>query len=171
MFFGPISSAYDFLTFAVMLWVFNADEKLFHSGWFVESLATQTLVIFVIRTRRVPFFRSVPSQPLLATTLLCVVAGAVLPYTPLAGPFGFVALPADFFVILALMVVTYLGLVELGKSRFFRPERGKEPVSVPRTPAHRRTQRISSRWSRPHHRGSAASRHSKKNQRFFGRGA
>jgi Mg2+-importing ATPase len=171
MFFGPISSLYDFLTFAVMLWVFNADEKLFHSGWFVESLATQTLVIFVIRTRRVPFFRSLPSRALLVTTLLCVIAGALLPYTPLAGPFGFVELPADFFLILALMVATYLGLVELGKSRFFRLERGNEPVAVPRTRAHRRTQRIASRWHRPHRSGSVARDHSKKNHRFFGRGA
>jgi ATPase, P-type (transporting), HAD superfamily, subfamily IC len=171
MFFGPISSAYDFLTFAVMLWVFNADEKLFHSGWFVESLATQTLVIFIIRTRRVPFFRSAPSRPLLATTLLCVVIGASLPYTPLSGPLGFTALPADFFLILTLMVVTYLGLVELGKARFFRPERGNEPVATPRTRAQRRTHRIVSRWSRPRGRGSVASQHSKKNQRLFGRGA
>ncbi len=171
MFFGPISSAYDFLTFAVMLWVFHADEKLFHSGWFVESLATQTLVIFIIRTRRVPFFRSVPSRPLLATTLLCVVIGAMLPYTPLSGPLGLTALPADFFLILALMVVTYLGLVELGKARFFRPERGNEPIATPRTRAQRRTHRIVSRWSRPRGRGSVASQHSKKSQRLFGRGA
>ena len=70
-FFGPISSIYDFLTFAVMLRVFDAGPTLFRSGWFVESLATQTLVIFVIRTRRVPFFKSRPSRPLLIATLAC----------------------------------------------------------------------------------------------------
>ena len=59
--FGPLSSVFDFLTFAVMLWVFHAGADKFRSGWFVESLATQTLVIFAIRTRRVPFFRSHPS--------------------------------------------------------------------------------------------------------------
>ena len=70
-FFGPISSAYDFLTFGVMIWLFHAGPTLFRSGWFVESLTTQTLVIFVIRTRRIPFFRSKPSKPLLAATLAC----------------------------------------------------------------------------------------------------
>ncbi len=96
MFFGPISSAYDFITFGVMLWVFHAGETLFHSAWFVESLATQTLVIFIIRTRRIPFFHSRPSRPLLATTLACALVGLVLPFSPLAGVLGFTALPAGF---------------------------------------------------------------------------
>jgi Mg2+-importing ATPase len=76
VFFGPISSAYDFLTFAVMLSVFDAHAALFRSGWFVESLATQALVVFVIRTRRVPFLRSRPSRPLLLTTLAVVAVGS-----------------------------------------------------------------------------------------------
>ena len=75
---------FDFLTFAVMLWVFHAGPALFRSGWFVESLATQTLVIFAIRTRRIPFFRSRPSLPLLLAALGVVAVGAVLPATPLA---------------------------------------------------------------------------------------
>ena len=84
-FFGPISSLYDFLTFAVMLRVFDAGPDLFRSGWFVESLATQTLVIFVIRTRRVPFFKSRPSRPLLIATLACAALGVAIPYIgPLA---------------------------------------------------------------------------------------
>jgi P-type Mg2+ transporter len=130
-FFGPISSIYDFLTFGVMLWIFHAGEKLFHTGWFVESLATQSLVIFVIRTRRVPFFRSRPSRPLLITTLACAGVGAALPFTPVARVLGFTPLPAAFLGILALMIVTYLGLVEWGKRRFFRPERGDKPLAVP----------------------------------------
>jgi P-type Mg2+ transporter len=69
LFFGPISSLFDFATFGVMLWVFHAGPALFRSGWFVESLATQTLVIFAIRTRRIPFFRSHPSLPLLLAAL------------------------------------------------------------------------------------------------------
>ena len=76
-FFGPISSLYDFATFGVMLWVFHARPSLFQTGWFVESLATQTLVIFVIRTRRVPFFRSRPSRALLIASLAVVAAGVV----------------------------------------------------------------------------------------------
>ena len=101
-FFGPISSVYDFLTFAVMLRVFHAGPILFRSGWFVESLTTQTLVIFVIRTRRVPFYKSRPSRPLLTTTLACAAFGVALPYIPpLAHLFGFRPLPLTFLAILA----------------------------------------------------------------------
>jgi Mg2+-importing ATPase len=91
LFFGPISSLFDFLTFAVMRSVFHAGPALFRSGWFVESLATQSLVIFVIRTRRVPFLRSPPGRLLTATTLLVVVVGALLPASPLGGRLGFTA--------------------------------------------------------------------------------
>jgi Mg2+-importing ATPase len=120
LFFGPISSAYDFLTFGVMLWVFHAHAPLFRSGWFVESLATQALVVFVIRTRRVPFLKSRPSRPLLVTTIAVVLLGLALPYSPLAHVLGFRSLPWLFLAILAAMTATYLTLVELAKSSFFR---------------------------------------------------
>jgi Mg2+-importing ATPase len=149
MFFGPISSAYDFITFGVMLWVFHAGEVLFHSGWFAESLATQTLVIFIIRTRRIPFFHSRPSTPLLATTLTCAIVGLVLPFSPLAGVLGFTALPTGFLGILVLMIVTYLGLVEAGKSRFFRPVPGGPPLARKRGRWERRIHRVAARWSHP----------------------
>src|SRR5262249_47044896 len=103
VFFGPISSIYDFLTFAVMLFVFHAHAPLFRSGWFVESLATQSLVVFVSRTRRVPFFTSRPSKPLLATTVAVVLVGLVLPYSPLAHTLGFRTLPWLFLAILGGM--------------------------------------------------------------------
>jgi len=119
-FFGPISSIYDFMTFGVMLGIFDADAPLFRSGWFVESLATQTLVVFVIRTRRVPFFHSRPSWPLLLTTLTVAGVGVVLPYSPLADTLGFRPLPVAFLGILVLMIVTYLALAEVGKAYFFR---------------------------------------------------
>jgi Mg2+-importing ATPase len=119
-FFGPISSLYDFGTFAVMLLVFHAHASLFRSGWFVESLATQSLVVFVIRTHRVPFFSSRPSRPLLVSTLAVVVVGVVLPYSPLAHVLGFRQLPVAFLAILVGMTATYLVLVELGKRFFFR---------------------------------------------------
>jgi P-type Mg2+ transporter len=119
VFFGPISSVYDFLTFGVMLWVFHAHASLFRSGWFVESLATQSLVVFVIRTRRVPFFHSRPSRPLLVTTLAVVLVGLLLPYSPLAHALGFRSLPWLFLVILAVMAATYLTLAELGKAYFY----------------------------------------------------
>jgi Mg2+-importing ATPase len=115
---GPISSIYDFLTFAVMLWVFNAGPELFRTGWFIESLATQTLVIFVIRTAGNPF-KSRPSTPLLLTVFGGVVAGLLLVVSPVAAQLGFAPLPLAFFGVLVLMVATYLGLVQLVKRRFY----------------------------------------------------
>jgi len=145
--FGPISSLFDFLTFGVMVWVFHATHGLFQTGWFVESLATQTLVIFVIRTRRVPFFKSPPGRALAATSLACVSVGAIVPFTPAAGIFGFRQLPFGFFAILAAMVVTYLALVELGKAFFFarwRPAGSGTPLTEQRQ---RRISRVRTRWS------------------------
>jgi Mg2+-importing ATPase len=118
--FGPASSLYDFLTFALMLGPFRAGEARFHTGWFVESLCTQSLVIFVLRTRRVPFWRSRPSTPILLTTLAVVAAALALPFSPLAGPLGFTPLPAGFLAALLGMVATYLALVESAKRWFFR---------------------------------------------------
>jgi P-type Mg2+ transporter len=118
--FGPASSLYDFITFALMLKVFHADESLFQSGWFVESFCTQTLVIFVLRTRAVPFWRSRPSRPLLWTTLICVCLAIALPYSPLSSLLGFTSLPPGFIAALIAMVVTYLALVETTKRWFFR---------------------------------------------------
>jgi len=136
LFFGPISSLFDFATFAVMLWVFAAGPPLFRSGWFVESLATQTLVIFVIRTKRVPFTRSHPSVPLLVAALGVVTIGAILPATPLAATLGFSPLPGGFFLALVAMVVTYLALIEVGKRWFFRTAPAVPPTR-PRRPGHR----------------------------------
>jgi Mg2+-importing ATPase len=114
LFIGPISSLYDFLTFYVLLHFFHASQPEFHTGWFVESLATQTLVIFVIRTMGNPL-KSRPSLPLAITTILIVATGIFLPYSPFTGLFGFVPLPAPFFEFLAVSTVTYLVLVEFGK--------------------------------------------------------
>ena len=133
--FGPISSLYDFATFAVMLWIFNADETLFRSGWFVESLATQSLVVFVIRTRRVPFFTSRPSRPLLATTIAVVAVGIAIPYSPVAHLLGFRPLPLLFLAILAVMAVTYLALAELAKAYFYRSEKSRHPLVASGPPA------------------------------------
>src|SRR5215813_1111969 len=111
---GPVSSAYDFATFGVMLGVFHADVALFRTGWFVESLATQTLVILVIRTAGRPW-RSPPSRALALGVGSSLAVGVALPFTPLAGWLGFTPLPPLFFGVLAAMVVTYLGLVEVVK--------------------------------------------------------
>jgi Mg2+-importing ATPase len=121
---GLVSSIFDFLTFYVMRQVFHAGEHLFHTGWFVESLATQVLVIFVIRTRGNPF-RSRPSSILTVTSLAVVAIATGLPFTPLGARLGFAPLPGLFFVILAAMVVAYLVLVQLVKTWFygrFEPE-------------------------------------------------
>ncbi|MEU7143935.1 magnesium-translocating P-type ATPase [Nocardia sp. NPDC046473] len=138
--FGPISSVFDFATFGIMLWVFHAGEALFHSGWFVESLATQTLVLFVIRTRRIPFFRSHPSVPLLVAALAAVTTGAILPATPLARSLGFAPLPGGFFVALVLMVAIYLVLAEVGKHFFFQTPKpvAAQRVRIPGHRVHRR---------------------------------
>jgi Mg2+-importing ATPase len=115
---GPISSAFDFLTFYVMLTVLKANETLFQTGWFVESLSTQVLVIFIIRTRGNPF-KSRAHPVLVATSLMVVAIGAALPFTPLGTYFGFVAPPAQFYAILVAMVVTYLAIVEMAKRGFY----------------------------------------------------
>jgi Mg2+-importing ATPase len=116
---GPVSSIFDFLIFYLMLRVFHAGEALFHTGWFVESLATQVLVIFVIRTRGNPL-RSRPSTVLTATSLAVIAVAIALPYTPLGGKLGFAPLPGAFFLILALMAVAYLGMVQIAKGWFYR---------------------------------------------------
>jgi len=115
---GPVSSLFDFLTFALLLWVFDAGATLFHTGWFVESLATQVLVIFIIRTRGSPF-RSLP-HPLLAATSLAAVAGAVaLPYTPVGLWLGFVPPPVGLLIAMAAMTAVYLVLVQQVKRWFY----------------------------------------------------
>jgi Mg2+-importing ATPase len=135
--FGPLSSMFDFLTFAIMIGVLHAGPDLFRSGWFVESLATQTLVIFAIRTRRVPFLRSHPSGPLLGAALVVVVVGATLPFTPVAGVLGFQPLPLGFLALLAVLVVVYLLLVELAKRLFFADRAAPPPPARRRDAAHR----------------------------------
>jgi Mg2+-importing ATPase len=116
---GPLSSVFDFATFAVMLWVFEAGPALFRTGWFVESLATQTLVIFVIRTAGPPW-RSRPSRGLAWGVSTCAAAGALLPFTPLAPWLAFTPLPPLFFGFLLVMVTAYLGLMEVVKRWFYR---------------------------------------------------
>ena len=116
---GPISSIYDFLTFYVLLHFFKATQPLFHTGWFVESLATQTLVLFIIRTMRSPWL-SRPSRALTATTLAVVLVGLLLPYTALAAPLGFTPLPGSYFAFLVGATMTYLIMVEFAKRKMFR---------------------------------------------------
>ena len=117
--FGPISSLFDFATFALMIFVFHAAPGEFRAGWFIESIATQTLIIFVIRTRRVPFLKSRPSAGLIAASFGVVAAGVYLPLSPLASVLGFDPIPLPFFLALLAMTIIYLVLVEFAKQWFF----------------------------------------------------
>jgi P-type Mg2+ transporter len=125
IFVGPISSLYDFLTFYVLLHFFHAPETLFHTGWFVESLATQTLVLFVIRTAGNPL-KSRPSRWLTWNTLVVVAIGLGLPWSPLAGLLGFTPLPMPFLLFLGMSTITYLLMVEVAKRKFFAMSRQKQ---------------------------------------------
>ncbi len=116
---GSLSSVFDFLTFGLLLWVFNATEALFQTGWFMESLATQVLVIFIIRTRGSPL-RSRPNPLLAGTSLTVAAVGILLPYTAIGRWFGFVPLPLTFLAALGAMVVCYLVLAEVVKRWFYR---------------------------------------------------
>ena len=148
--FGPISSLFDFLTFGLMLGVLHAGPTEFRTGWFVESLATQTLIIFAIRTRRIPFFRSRPGGVLTAATLTVIGVGVALTISPLASALGFAALPWQFFGALALFVLAYLVLVEITKAMFYA-----EPIRAPGLPRRTRgrAHRIGRRAARFSHSG------------------
>ena len=122
LFIGPISSVFDYVTFFIMLYVFNAwqEPALFHTGWFVESLFTQTLIIHVIRTNKIPFLQSRASWPLILTSILIVTVGAVLTVSPLAGVLGLVPLPSLYWLLLAVILVCYLILTQVVKTWFYR---------------------------------------------------
>lgn len=115
---GPVSSIFDFITFYIMLSVFHAGESLFHTGWFIESMATQVLVIFIIRTRKNPF-KSRPNKWLLVCSLTVVAVAVLLPFTSAGAYLGFVAPPALFFLVLVVMLIVYLVAVEGMKQWFF----------------------------------------------------
>jgi P-type Mg2+ transporter len=117
--FGPVSSIFDFLTFYALLHLFGAGEALFQTGWFIESITTQVLVVFAIRTRR-QFFRSRPHWFLVAMALGAVAVAIALPLLPLGRWFGFVAPPPLFFAYLVGATAAYLGLVEVTKRIFYR---------------------------------------------------
>jgi Mg2+-importing ATPase len=122
LFIGPISSVFDYLTFFLMLYVFKCwnNPALFHTGWFVESLFTQTLIIHVIRTNKIPFFQSRASWPLVLTSLIIVAAGAWLTVSPLASALGFVPLPPRYWLFLVVLLLSYALLTQLVKSWFIR---------------------------------------------------
>jgi Mg2+-importing ATPase len=145
--FGPISSAFDIASFAVLLWVFHATAPAFRAGWFIESIATQTLVVFVIRTLRVPFLRSRPSRTLAVSVFAVVVVGIAIPLSPLASTLGFATPPIGFMALMVPFVAVYLAVVDVAKLFFFR-EVTPAPRKLRRARPHR-IHRIAARWS--HH--------------------
>jgi Mg2+-importing ATPase len=119
LYIGPISSLFDVLTFYVLLRVFHASETQFHTGWFVESLMTQTLVLFVIRTAKNPL-QSRPSGLLIASCLAVVAIGIYLPFSPFANALGFTPMPASYFAYLSAATLIYLVIVQAAKGRLLR---------------------------------------------------
>jgi P-type Mg2+ transporter len=124
IFIGPISSIFDYATYAIMWFIFGAttveNKALFQTGWFVESLMTQTLIVHVIRTAKVPFFQSRASLPMLLITATVMCIGMYLPFSPLASSLGFVPLPAVYFLWLAGILTCYCVLTQFVKTWFIK---------------------------------------------------
>jgi Mg2+-importing ATPase len=122
IFIGPCSSIFDYTTFFIMIYCFGglANESLFQTGWFVESLLTQTLIIHVIRTNRIPFLQSWASWPLIVTSVIIMIFGAWLPFSPLAHTLGFTPLPAEYWPLIFLTLVCYVALTQVVKTWLYR---------------------------------------------------
>jgi len=122
LFIGPISSIFDYVTYFCMLYLFAAWDRppLFQTGWFVESLLTQTLIIHIIRTAKVPFLESRASTPLITTTIVICAIGIALPYTVIGTSLGFVSLPPLYWPVVALILTSYGVLTHLVKTWFVR---------------------------------------------------
>ena len=118
--FGPISSLFDFITFFFLFVVIKASAPVFQTGWFMESLATQTLVIHVIRTKELPLIKSRASLPLIISSIACLAAGWIIPYTALGKIFKFEPMPLHIMLVLVGIVLIYLLTVEIAKRYFFR---------------------------------------------------
>ena len=132
---GPVSSLFDFATFFTMLYVFNAwtNEPLFQTAWFIESLCSQTLVVLIIRTRRVPFYKSKPSKYLTIMLLSVISFGIIVPFTPIGKFFGFTVPPPAFFLALTGILGAYALLAEVVKRWFYRRYAHRlEQVLVPK---------------------------------------
>jgi len=117
--FGILSSLFDYLTFAALLWVLHASQIQFRTGWFVESVVSASLIVLIIRSR-CPFFRSRPGKYLLVATLSIVAVSLLVPFTPLASVFGFVPLPFAFLLLIGAVVVFYIAAAEVTKRVFYK---------------------------------------------------
>jgi Mg2+-importing ATPase len=119
MVFGLLSSVFDYLTFAVLMWLFNANAETFRTGWFVESILSATLVVFAVRTR-LPFRHSRPSRTMLGMTALVALLVLAVPYTPVASVIGFKALPLPLLATMVGLALTYFACAEAAKRWFYR---------------------------------------------------
>jgi Mg2+-importing ATPase len=119
---GPISSIFDYVTFFTMLYVFNAwnNPALFQTGWFVESLLTQTLIIHIIRTAKIPFLESRASTALITTTIIIAAIGIAIPFTWIGAFLGFIPLPPTYWIALSLILLSYVILTHFVKTWFIR---------------------------------------------------
>jgi Mg2+-importing ATPase len=117
--FGIVSSVFDYLTFGLLLFVLHATQTQFRTGWFLESVISASLIVLVIRSRK-PFFRSQPGKYLLIATLSIFAITIILPYTPLAGIFGFSPLPVSFLLFIGLIVLCYIFMAEIVKKIFYK---------------------------------------------------
>ena len=118
--FGPISSVFDFITFGVLIFFFKASEVSFQTGWFLESLCTQTLVIHVIRTSKIPFIQSRPSAFLVLMSFFIIILGVAIPFTPIGSYLKFARPSMAFLLALAVIVVTYLLTTQLFKAWYVK---------------------------------------------------
>jgi len=124
LYIGPISSIFDYTTYGLMFYVFAANtverQSLFQSGWFVEGLLSQTLIVHMIRTRKIPFIQSRAAWPLVLTTILIMAIGIYLPFSPIAGGLHMTPLPAPYFAYLAATLLSYAVLTQIVKTWFAR---------------------------------------------------
>jgi Mg2+-importing ATPase len=118
--FGPISSLFDFLTFFVLLFIFHFGQSAFQTGWFLESIATQTLVVYIIRTKKIPFLQSSPSKSLVASTLLAVGVACAIVYLPIKKLFGFTSFPILPMLAIISITIVYLISIEIAKIWFYK---------------------------------------------------
>jgi Mg2+-importing ATPase len=116
--FGPLSSVFDLLTFGMLLWLTHADQVSFHTGWFIESVLSASVVVFAVRTR-LPFTRSHPSRAMMLVTLMVALVALVLPYSPLAGILGFKPLALSTVGLIFAIVIVYFISAELVKRWFY----------------------------------------------------
>ncbi len=123
-FIGPVSSLFDYATFGILWFVFHADslqsQAVFQSGWFIEGLLSQTLIVHMIRTRQIPFLQSIASPPLLFTTLTIMAVGIYIPYSHIGRSIGFTSLPIDYFYWLTAILISYCALIQLVKHQFIK---------------------------------------------------